>query len=87
MIIPDQDRERFAHQARLEGLTFSAWMRAVAHDRLEESQRSESFESPEQVEEFFRKCDALPDPYDYEPDWEEHLQVIAESRRRGYADA
>ena len=82
MVIPDQDREMFAHQARLEGMTFSAWMRAAARDRLEESQRSERFESSEQWEEFFRMCDALPGP-ETEPDWEEHLRVINESRLSG----
>ena len=83
LVIPDQDRDRFAQQARREGMTFSAWMRAAAHDRLEESQRSKPFETPEQWEEFFKKCDTLEDGPDVEPDWEEHLRVINESRLSG----
>ncbi len=82
LIIPDQDRDRFVDQARREGLTFSAWLRAAARDRLEERQRSQRFESPEQVEEFFRMCDSLPGP-DAEPEWEEHLRVMNESRLSG----
>ena len=81
LIIPDEDRDRFVRQARREGLTFSAWLRAAARDRLEQQQRSDSFESPAHLEEFFRECDALEGP-DQEPDWEEHLRVIDESRRR-----
>ena len=81
LIIHDEDRDRFVHQARREGLTFSAWLRAAARERLEQRQRPDSFESPAHLEEFFRECDALEGP-DREPEWEEHLRVIDESRRR-----
>ena len=86
LVIPDQDRDRFVQQARSEGMTFSAWLRAAAHDRLQErrrSRRSKGFETPEQWEEFFKKCDALEDGPDVEPDWEEHLRVINASRLSG----
>ena len=83
LIIPDQDRDRFVRQARREGMTFSAWLRAAARDRLEESRRSKRFETPEDMEEFFRMCDTLEDGPDTEPDWEEHLRVINESRLSG----
>ena len=43
---------------------------------------SARFESPEELAAFFRECDALPGP-EREPDWEDHLLVIEESRRRG----
>ena len=84
LVIPDEDRDRFVHQARREGLTFSAWLRAAARDRLEDRQRSDPFQSPAQLEEFFQACDALAGP-EREPDWDEHLGVMAESRRRGAA--
>ena len=80
LIIPDEDRDLFANQARKEGLTFSAWLRAAARQRLEEQQRLTTFESPLHLEEFFRVCDDLEGP-DQEPDWEEHLRVIDASRR------
>ncbi|MCY3801775.1 MAG: hypothetical protein OXG46_09360 [Chloroflexi bacterium] len=86
LIIPDEDRDRFVHQARKEGLTFSAWLRAAAHERLEDRQRSNPFESPADVEEFFRACDALEGP-EREPDWEEHLRTIDESRGRMAANS
>ena len=63
-------------------MTLSAWLRAAANDRLAERQRSEPFESPADLEEFFRRCDELAGP-ESEPDWEEHLDVIAASRGRG----
>ena len=86
LVIPDEDRDRFARQARREGMTLSAWLRAAARKRLEAQQRCEPFESEADLPAFFRECDALAGPAS-EPDWEEHLAVIAESRRRGAAGA
>lgn len=82
LIIPDEDRDKFAHQARTEGMSFSAWLRAAARQRLEERQRVALFESPAQLDEFFRECDALEGP-DREPEWGQHMKVMEESRRRG----
>ena len=82
LIIPDVDRDRFAHQARLEGKSLSAWLRAAARERLQKSERAKLFESPEDVREFFRHCDTLEGP-DAEPDWSQHLRVISQSRERG----
>lgn len=82
LVIPDEDRDRFLHQARREGLTLSAWLRAAARKRLEEQQRSEPFESPADLEAFFHRCDKLEEPK-LEPDWNEHLDVIDRSRGRG----
>ena len=79
LVIPDEDRDRFVRQAQSEGMTLSEWLRAAAHQRLEEQQRSHPFESPADLEEFFRACDALEGP-EREPDWQEHLAVIAKSR-------
>ena len=82
LVMPDEDRDRFVHQARSEGMTLSAWLRTAARRRLEEQQKSHPFESPDDLEGFFRACDALEGP-GREPDWEEHLAVIEESRGRG----
>ena len=84
-VISDEERDCFVDQARREGMTLSAWLRAAAHERLAAHQRVKLFESPEDVEEFFRACDALEGP-ETEPDWSEHLRVISESRARGLPD-
>ena len=84
LIIPDQDRDRFVRQARGEGLTLSAWLRAAAHERCENRHRAERFTSAAAVEAFFLSCDASEDP-EREPDWDEHLRIIAESHRRSSA--
>ena len=82
ILIPDEDRDRLVHQARKEGMTFSAWLRAAAHQRLAAQQRCRPFQSAEDIDAFFRRCDALEGP-ETEPDWDEHLAVIDESRSRG----
>ena len=81
LVIPDEDYNRFVRQAQSEGMTLSEWLRVAAHRRLEEQQRSRPFKSPADLEEFFRACDALEGP-EREPDWQEHLAVIDESRKR-----
>lgn len=44
---------------------------------------TEPFKSSEELEAFFRYCDTLEGP-DREPDWEEHLKVINESKMSGW---
>ena len=84
LIVPNEDRDRYVHQARREGLTLSAWLRAAAQDRLEKHQTSKRFKSIEDLNQFFAECDELVGP-GTEPDWGEHLTVINESRGRGAA--
>ena len=84
LVIPDEDRDRFVYQARKEGMTLSAWLRAAARERLQEQQRVKPFESVADIEAFFRWCDTLED-MGPEPDWEEHLAVINRSRSSGAA--
>ena len=82
LVMSDDDRERFVDQARREGLSLSARLRAAARERLEARQSVKLFDSPQDVEEFFRTCAALDGP-ETEPDWSEHLRVMSELRTRG----
>ncbi len=82
LVIPDADRDRFIHQARQEGMSLSAWLRAAAQERLEARQHAKLFQSPDDLEEFFRSCAALDGP-ETEPDWDEHLRVMTQSRGTG----
>ena len=52
LVIPNEDRDRFVHQARREGMTLSAWLRAAARDRLGKRQRTKPFESAADLEAF-----------------------------------
>ncbi len=66
-------------------MSLSAWLFVAAHTRLKERQRSKPFKSPEDVKGFFKMRDALEGP-ETEPDWEEHLRAISESRAAGATD-
>ena len=85
LVMSDEDRARFTYQAQREGVSFSAWMRAAACDRLE-ARRARPFASAAEIDAFFRECDAR-EGEGREPDWDEHLRVITESRGRGAAEA
>lgn len=82
LIIPDEDRDRFVHQARKEGMTFSAWLRAAARERLDAQERARRFESPDDLRRFFEECDSRRGP-GVEPDWEDQKRAIEESRLQG----
>ena len=86
LVIPDEDRDRFAHQARREGMSLSKWLRTAAHDRMQNQQRSDPLESSADLDAFFLTCDELDGPR-VEPDWQEHLMVIDESRQHGVPKA
>lgn len=87
MVIPDADKYRFVHQARREGMSLSAWMRAAAHERLAKRQKKvKRFQTAEDVRAFFERIHAHDDREnepEREPDWEEHLAVINESKMKG----
>ena len=84
LVIHDDERELFVEQARLERMSLSAWLRTAARERLGKRQSVMQFESPEDVMEFFRSCAALDGP-ETEPEWEEHLRVMNESRSSGFS--
>ena len=65
-------------------MSLSAWLRTAARERLERRSPTERFESRSDVERFFSACDAR-EGSGIEPDWEQHLAVIRESRSRGAA--
>ncbi len=79
LIIPDEDRDRFVYQARLEGMTLSGWLRAAAEERLEQRERLKPFTSSGEVREFFLANDES-ESGDPEPDWEEHLKTLRDSK-------
>ena len=82
LVIPDADKDRYVHQARREGMSLSAWLRAAASDRLVNCERTARISTVEEAREFWKSCDSREGP-EFEPDWEEHLAVINESKMSG----
>ena len=75
--------ERAAYRAAAEraGVSLSEWVREAARARLEQTE-SLALRTVEDLDEFFREADAR-EGEGPEPEWAEHLAVMADSRRRG----
>ncbi len=75
----DAERERFAREARKEGLSLSAWFRKAARERVRRPV-SLNLQTVEDLEAFFEECAQREGGT--EPGWDEHLSVLQESYRR-----
>lgn len=82
--IPEEEREQFAKQAEREGMALDAWLIAAARQRTPNpsarpKDAPDRFESVEDLMDFLEECRANSG-LEREPDWEEHLRNIHESR-------
>ena len=88
LTLSDDAIARIKKQAQKEGITPEAWLTAAILDRLRLREEvsylgtGRRFQSAEELQEFWKRCDAMAGP-GREPDWEEHLKNINESRSRG----
>ena len=85
LVMPDEDHDRYVRQARMEGISLNAWLRAAAREHWDKRKAIGRFESPADVKEFFVSCAAREGP-GTEPDWDDHLDVMRESRGQGAAE-
>lgn len=81
VILEAQERELFRWHAQKEGRSLSAWMRRAAQERVT-AQKPKRITTVDQLREFFADCDNLANS-GREPDWDEHLEVLQKSRKRG----
>ena len=81
VILSDEEREAFRQQAAAQHMSLSNWLRQAGLKQLED-QQDRPIRTAEDLREFFA---SVPEEAGPEPDWEAHLQVIEESRRRGPA--
>lgn len=86
LVLPDEDRDRFVHEARREGVSLSEWIRLAARERVETRLARQRFQDTQDVTKFFERCDGLDGP-EREPDWVEHLSTMQESRAQGTPEA
>lgn len=80
VVIDDLEREAFRASAAAAGQSLSEWLREAGRERLER-ERPVAIASVDDLDRFFaaqaeRESGA-------EPDWEQHLDVMAGSRRSG----
>lgn len=79
VILSDEEREAFRQQATAQQMSLSNWLRQAGLKQLEDQQQR-PIRTAQDLREFFA---TLPEEAEPEPDWEAHLRVIEESRRRG----
>ena len=96
LVVTDEDRAQYEDQARKDGMSVSTWLQSLASARIErarerfgQDKKRQLFKSVDEMQAFFEKCrerDGSDGEPEREPDWEEHLKVISESRSRGLPD-
>ena len=89
MEISEDDRARFEDQARDEGMSLSAWLREAAIERYarnggrrERDGVPDNTKAAADMRAFLEQCHANAGP-GREPDWEEYLEILNESKLRG----
>ena len=80
VIMDEIEREAFREAASREGITLSEWLRRAARDRLA-SVSPRRIKSVKELRAFFEACEAREEGA--EPDWDDHRQVIEESKSAG----
>jgi CRISPR/Cas system CSM-associated protein Csm2 small subunit len=81
VLIKEREREAFRQVAEQEGKSLSGWLRESALDRLEATKAANRITSAADLRKFFKACDRREKGR--EPDWEEHLETMEESRKTG----
>jgi hypothetical protein len=77
VLVEPEERARMRAQAQREGKSLSEWLRDAGNERLA-AQRPAALTSTDALAAFFEDCDARE--RDAEPEWAEHLAVMARSR-------
>lgn len=81
IVMAAEERAAYRAAAEREGISLSEWLRAAAQARLEEVE-SLSLDTVGELDAFFADCDQREGD-EPEPDWADHLAVMADSRRQG----
>lgn len=79
MILSEAEREAFRRQAAAHNMSLSTWLREAGRKQLA-AEQARPLRTVAELRTFFG---SLPDEPGAEPDWDEHLRVIEESRQRG----
>ncbi len=80
LVIDERERDAFRAHASAQGLTLSEWLRDAARERLEREQPAEIHTAAD-LDRFFTERRAAESGS--EPDWDQHLAVMEQSRRHG----
>ena len=77
LVLAAEEHARYRAAATAEGVSLSEWLRAAADRHLADSE-DDTLSTLDDLDAFFEARDRAE--HGTEPDWEEHLAVIAASR-------
>ena len=83
VILDEDEREIFRWHAQREGLSLSAWLRRAAQEKIA-TQKARRMTTIDDLKQFFADCDDRERGQGREPEWDEHLQVLLQSRSSGF---
>lgn len=83
ILIDEEEREVFRRIADKQGLSLSAWLRQAAKEKADSAATQTKITSLAELDRFFRECDRREKGKGREPDWDDHLAVIEQSRSQG----
>lgn len=85
LVLQDGDKERYLYEAKRDHKSLSAWLREAAQEKIEkiDKDRHRPFASVEELDDFFRECDAMNEGQGPELDWEDAKKIIEDSMIEG----
>jgi len=81
VIFQETEKTELEHEAKLAKVSLSSWLRRAAMEKLTASKKSKSFSRASDLQSFFEK--QTKREKGEEPDWNQHLDVIAQSVTKG----
>ena len=81
IVVAAEERVAYRSAAERAGVSLSEWLRGAARARLEQAESLE-LRTAADLDQFFAESDACEGD-EPEPDWADHLAVMADSRGRG----
>ena len=81
IVLPEDDKARYAAQAAREGKSLGAWLREAAEAKLQNARPRVPLSTLEELRAFFAECNARETGR--EPDWDEYRRIIERSRTEG----
>jgi hypothetical protein len=85
VLVDQRERAAFQRQARLEGLSLSAWLREAGRASLRAQDRAAKFTDADSLNSFFERCDRHSGN-GVEPDWDDHRRIMESSRQQGLSE-
>jgi len=88
ILLPPDEKERYRAIAEAEGMNLSDWVRMTVREAANRYGGDPRLRTPEDLGRFFEASDRAhgPDP-EAEPDWDEHLRLLARGKAAGEGEA